>query len=125
MADKNVIELIKALRERTGAGMMDCKHALEANGIRPIEKSVDYLREKGIAKQAKRANRTAAEGLTNVYVCEKCGKAVILELNCETDFVSASDKFIDCRERHQDVFSKNQPKTLEEAKKLTERYFLQ
>jgi elongation factor Ts len=89
MADKNTIELIKALRERTGAGMMDCKHALEENAY-DIEKAVDWLREKGIVKQAKRANRTAAEGLTRVKVCPKCGKAAFIEVNCETDFVSAA-----------------------------------
>jgi elongation factor Ts len=122
MADQNVIELIKALRERTGAGMMDCKHALEANGM-DLEKSVDYLREKGIAKQAKRAGRTAAEGLTNVYVCEKCGKAVILEINCETDFVSASDKFKALVENVTKILLEKQPKTLDEAKKLTEQEF--
>jgi len=122
MADQNVIELIKALRERTGAGMMDCKHALEANGM-DLEKSVDYLREKGIAKQAKRAGRTAAEGLTNVYVCEKCGKAVILEINCETDFVSASDKFKNLVEAVTKILLEKQPQTLDEAKKLTEQEF--
>jgi len=117
MADKNVIELIKALRERTGAGMMDCKHALEANGM-DLEKSVDYLREKGIAKQAKRANRTAAEGLTNVKICDKCGRGVVVELNCETDFVAGSDKFIDLLKTATDVILKNDPKNLDEAKNL-------
>jgi elongation factor Ts len=102
--------------------MMDCKHALEANGM-DLEKSVDYLREKGIAKQAKRAGRTAAEGLTNVYVCEKCGKAVILEINCETDFVSASDKFKALVENVTKILLEKQPKTLDEAKKLTEQEF--
>lgn len=122
MAESNVIELIKALRERTGAGMMDCKRALEANGM-DLEKSVDYLREKGIAKQAKRANRTAAEGLTNVYVCGKCGKAVIVEVNCETDFVSASDKFKKLVEEVTNTLLEKQPKTLEEAKELTGKEF--
>ncbi|MCI1244658.1 MAG: translation elongation factor Ts [Bacilli bacterium] len=122
MADKNVIELIKALRERTGAGMMDCKRALEANGM-DIEKSVDYLREKGIAKQARRANRTAAEGLTNVAICEKCGKAVILEINCETDFVSASDKFKSLVASVTDTLFEKEPKTIEEAKAITTQEF--
>ncbi len=122
MADKNVIELIKTLRERTGAGMMDCKHALEANGF-DVEKSIDYLREKGIAKQAKRASRTAAEGLTNVKVCEKCGKAAIVEVNCETDFVSASDKFIALTNTVTDKLLENSPKTLEEAIELTKQDF--
>lgn len=122
MADKNVIELIKTLRERTGAGMMDCKHALEANEF-DVEKSIDYLREKGIAKQAKRASRTAAEGLTNVKVCDKCGKGVIVEVNCETDFVSASDKFIALVNTVTDKLLEKDPKTLEEAIELTKLDF--
>lgn len=117
MADKNLIELIKALRERTGAGMMDCKHALEENGL-DLEKSVDYLREKGIAKQAKRANRTAAEGLTNVKSCDKCGHGVVVEVNCETDFVAGSDKFIDLVKTITDTVLEKQPKNLEEATAL-------
>ena len=92
MAEKKVIELIQTLRGRTGAGMMDCKKALEENGL-DIEKAIDWLREKGIAKQAKRAGRVAAEGATSVRVCPKCGKGVIAEVNCETDFVANSDKF--------------------------------
>jgi elongation factor Ts len=115
MADKNTIELIKALRERTGAGMMDCKHALEANA-NDLEKAVDWLREKGIAKQAKRASRTAAEGLTRVKVCEKCGKAAIIEVNCETDFVSGSDKFIALADGLVSSVLKNEPKDIESAK---------
>jgi elongation factor Ts len=115
MADKNTIELIKALRERTGAGMMDCKHALEENNY-DIEKAVDMLREKGIVKQAKRANRTAAEGLTRVKVCPKCGKAGLIEVNCETDFVSGSDKFIALANGLVDSVMTNEPKDLEEAK---------
>lgn len=87
------IDLIKALRERTGAGIMDCKKALIENDG-DIEKSIDYLREKGIAKAASKAARVAAEGLVNVAICPKCGKkALIVEVNCETDFVSSSDKF--------------------------------
>ena len=122
MADKNVIELIKVLRDRTGAGMMDCKRALEANEY-DVEKSIDYLREKGIAKQAKRASRTAAEGLTNVKVCDKCGKGVIVEINCETDFVGASDKFIALVNTVTDKLLENEPKTLDEAVALTKLDF--
>lgn len=86
----SLIELIKVLRERTGAGMMDCKQALVENN-EDVEKAVDWLREKGIAKAAKKASRIAAEGLTSVKVNGK--DAVILEVNSETDFVSKSDAF--------------------------------
>lgn len=117
MADKSSIEKIKSLKERTGAGMMDCKKALEENGW-DEEKAIDYLREKGIAKQAKRAGRIAAEGLIGLKVCEKCGKAALVEVNCETDFVSGSDKFQDfCKESVAEIL-KNEPKSEEEAKAL-------
>ena len=86
----NIIELIKVLRERTGAGMMDCNAALLANDI-DVEKSCEWLREKGIAKAAKKASRIAAEGLT--YVVARGNDAVILEVNSETDFVAKSDDF--------------------------------
>lgn len=122
MADKNTIELIKALRERTGAGMMDCKHALEANDF-DIEKSIDWLREKGIAKQAKRAGRTAAEGLTSVRICPKCGKGVICEVNCETDFVAGSDKFHTLVDNVLTYLMDNEPKDIEEAKAATATAF--
>ena len=76
--------LVKELREKSGAGMMDCKAALaETNG--DIEKALDYLREKGIAKASKRAGKIASEGLANIYI--DGNKAVILEFNSETDFV--------------------------------------
>lgn len=118
MAEKNVIELIKQLRERTGAGMMDCKHALEANDL-DVEKSIDWLREKGIAKSAKRAGRTASEGLAAVKTCDKCGKAVICEVNCETDFVSASDKFHHLVDTVVNYLMDNEPKSIDEAKEGT------
>lgn len=86
------IALIKVLRERTGAGMMDCKNALDACD-NDVDKACDWLREKGIAKQAKKADRIAAEGLVLTKVCDKCGKIVISEVNCETDFVANSDPF--------------------------------
>lgn len=120
MADNNVIEAIKTLRERTGAGMMDCKHALEANGF-DIEKSIDWLREKGIAKAAQRAGRVAAEGLTLVKVCDKCGKGAVIEMNCETDFVSASDKFKALVDGAMKIVLKNEPKDIEEARKLAKQ----
>ena len=83
---------VKTLRERTGAGMMDCKNALvETNG--DMDKAVDYLREKGIAKAAKKAGRIAAEGLVESYIHMGGRVGVLLEVNCETDFVSRGDQF--------------------------------
>lgn len=83
-------KLVKKLRERTGAGMMDCKKALvETDG--DIEKAIDYLREKGIAKAAKKADRIAAEGMT--YVGVNGNDAVIVEINSETDFVARNEGF--------------------------------
>lgn len=83
-------QMVKELREKTGAGMMDCKKALtETNG--DMEKAVDYLREKGIAKAAKKADRVAAEGTT--YVLSEGNHAVILEVNAETDFVAKNAEF--------------------------------
>jgi len=86
-----LIELIKVLRERTGAGLMDCKAALLANN-NDIDLSITWLREKGIAKNAKKAGRIAAEGLTSFAV--EGNKAALIEINCETDFVAHSDPFI-------------------------------
>ncbi len=82
--------LVKELRDKTGAGMMDCKRALvETNGN--IEQAIDWLREKGIAKAAKKASRIAAEGACEIRL--KGNKAVMYELNCETDFVAKNEKF--------------------------------
>ena len=88
-----LIELIKVLRERTGAGMMDCKKALVENG-EDVEKAIDWLREKGIAKAAKKSSRIAAEGATYVTYCDDCHKTLIFEINCETDFVGKSPAFL-------------------------------
>lgn len=83
---------VNALREKTGAGMMDCKNALvEADGN--IEKACDILREKGIAKAAKKQSRIAAEGIVDSYVHMGGKVGVLVEVNCETDFVARSDKF--------------------------------
>ena len=87
MIDAN---LVKNLREISGAGMMDCKKALEAcNG--DIDASIDWLREKGFAAAGKKESRIAAEGLANIYI--EGNKAVIVELNSETDFVSKNEEF--------------------------------
>ena len=84
--------LVKELRERTGAGMMNCKKALaETSG--DIEKAVDYLREKGLAAAAKKAGRIAAEGLVESYIHGAGRIGVLVEINCETDFVAKTDEF--------------------------------
>ncbi|SDD45393.1 translation elongation factor Ts [Sporomusa acidovorans] len=84
--------MVKELRERTGAGMMDCKKALtESNG--DMEKAVDYLREKGLAAAAKKASRIASEGLVESYIHGGGRIGVLLEVNCETDFVAKTDDF--------------------------------
>ncbi len=83
---------VKTLRERTGAGMMDCKNALVENDG-DMEKAIDYLREKGIAKAAKKAGRIAAEGIVDSYIHMGGRVGVLLEVNCETDFVAKGDMF--------------------------------
>jgi translation elongation factor Ts len=84
--------MVKDLRERTGAGMMDCKKALtETDG--DLEKAVDFLREKGLAAAAKRAGKVAAEGVVEAYIHGGGRIGVLLELNCETDFVAKTDDF--------------------------------
>ena len=83
---------VKALREQTNVGMMDCKKALtEADG--DFDKAVEILREKGLAKAAKKASRIAAEGIVTIEVCDECGAAAIVEVNSETDFVAKNADF--------------------------------
>ena len=105
-------QMVKELREKTGAGMMDCKKALqEMNG--DMEKAIDYLREKGIAKAAKKGDRIAAEGLTSVIV--KGNEAVIIEVNSETDFVAKNEGFqVLVKELAEHILA-NKPATVEEA----------
>ena len=103
---------VAELRSKTGAGMMDCKKALtESNG--DLEKAIDYLREKGIAKAAKKESRSAAEGLANIFTSDN--KAVILEVNSETDFVSKNAEFTDMIKEIGEAVLKSDAKTLEEA----------
>ena len=86
-------DMIKELRERTGAGMADCKKALvecEAS----VDKAIDYLRKKGLAKAAKKAGRIATEGVVNSYIHGNGRIGVLLETNCETDFVARSPDFV-------------------------------
>ena len=104
--------LVKELRERTGAGRMDCKKALtQTDGN--IEAAIDYLRENGIAKAAKKADRIAAEGLS--YIEVKGNKAVILEINSETDFVAKNEKFVALVKNVANAILAAEPKSLEEA----------
>lgn len=83
---------VKELRERTGAGMMDCKKALTATDG-DMDKAIDYLREKGLSKAAKKASRVAAEGLVDIYLDEANKVAALVEVNCETDFVANTDDY--------------------------------
>ncbi len=116
----SMIELIKELRDRTGAGMMDCKRALEATNS-DVEKAIDWLREKGIAKAQAKASRIAAEGLAAVKVSGD--KAAIVEVNCETDFVSKGERFHQLVEDVLDVTLKDEPACINCAKKATEKLF--
>ncbi|KKJ00124.1 translation elongation factor Ts [Prochlorothrix hollandica] len=91
MADISA-KLVKELRDKTGAGMMDCKKALKENEG-DLEKSADWLRQKGIASAAKKSGRTAAEGLVDSYIHTGGRVGVLIEVNCETDFVARRDEF--------------------------------
>ncbi len=104
--------LVKELREKTGAGMMDCKKALtECDG--DISKAIDWLREKGIAKAAKKSGRIAAEGLSRVAVEGNVG--VIFEVNSETDFVAKNDQFLALLDTIQQVLIEKRPADLAAA----------
>jgi len=107
--------MVKELREKTGAGMMDCKKALaETSG--DMNAAVDWLREKGIAKSAKKEARIAAEGLANIYT--KDNRAVILEVNSETDFVSKNEEFTNMIDTIGNAILNSKANTLEEALEL-------
>ncbi|HBE77481.1 MAG TPA: elongation factor Ts [Firmicutes bacterium] len=84
--------VVKELRERTGAGMMDCKKALAETGGE-LEKAIEYLREKGLAAAAKKAGRIAAEGMVNAYISADKKVGVLVEVNCETDFAAKNVEF--------------------------------
>ncbi len=103
---------VNELRNKTGAGMMDCKKALtECNG--DMDAAIDWLREKGIAKAAKKADRIAAEGLANIFT--DGNKAVILEVNCETDFVTKNAEFIEMIDKIGASMLKSEAKSLDEV----------
>lgn len=103
---------VKDLREKTGAGMLDCKKALEATEG-DMEKAIDWLREKGIAKAAKKESRIAAEGLCQIKV--DGNKAVMLEVNSETDFVAKNEEFTNFVDYLADEILKNDAKTVEDV----------
>lgn len=103
---------VKELRELTGAGMMDCKKALtECEG--DIKKAIDWLREKGIAKAAKKEGRIAAEGLAKILI--EGNKAIVLEVNSETDFVAKNDRFLALLDEAAKTIFNSNAKTVEEA----------
>ena len=108
--------LVKELREKTGAGMLDCKKALEANNG-DINASIDWLREKGISKAAKKADRIAAEGIAAILT--KDNKAVIIEVNSETDFVAKNEEFTNMISTILETVINSDVKTVEDALKLS------
>ena len=116
------IELIKILRDRSGAGIMDCKNALAACND-DVDKACDWLREKGIAKQAKKADRIAAEGLIAIHTCENCGRTSIVEVNCETDFVAKADPFKDLVNEVAHIVLKESATSVEDVTKVTGALF--
>ena len=108
--------LVKELREKSGAGMLDCKKALEENNG-DIEKSIDWLREKGISKAAKKADRIAAEGTAAILV--EGNKAVVVEVNSETDFVAKNDEFKDLVNKILKALINSDVDTVEDALNLS------
>ncbi|MCI8360782.1 MAG: translation elongation factor Ts, partial [Clostridiales bacterium] len=103
---------VQSLREKTGCGMMDCKKALvEAEG--DMDKAVDILREKGLAKVAKKAGRIAAEGAVVTYVDEAAKVGVVIEVNAETDFVAKNDSFKEFVNMAAETVAKQNPADVE------------
>ena len=108
---------VKELREITGAGMMDCKKALtETNG--DIEKAIEYLREKGISKAAKKSSRVAAEGVVAAFVSEDAKTGAVVEVNAETDFVSKNEEFVAFVNKLVEIVAVKAPKDVEELKTM-------
>ena len=103
---------VMTLREKSGAGMLECKKALtDADG--DMEKAAELLRERGIAKAVKKEGRIAAEGAVGAYVCTQCGVGVLVEVNCESDFVSRGDKFHEIVDGVAKVIAENKPADVE------------
>ena len=110
-------KLVKELREMTSAGMMDCKKALaEVDGN--LEKAIEYLKEKGITKAAKKSSRIAAEGLVDVYVTEDNKIASVIEVNAETDFVAKNEEFKKFVKELAKLVALKDPKSIEELNNL-------
>jgi elongation factor Ts len=120
MAD--MMSLIKELREKTGAGMLDCKKALSESNMDLVAAEA-WLKEKGVLKAAKKADRVAAEGLALTYFSADQTLGLILEINCETDFVSRGEPFRKLMNDTAAILLNNQPATLDEAIGLTQTLF--
>lgn len=103
---------VQALREQTGAGMMDCKKALSSSDG-DFDKAIEFLREKGLAAAAKKAGRIAAEGMAYAYVCNTCGVGTVVEVNAETDFVAKNEKFSNFVESVAHIVIDNDPADLD------------
>ena len=113
-------KIVNELRGRTGAGMMDCKKALVAcDG--DMDKAIDFLREKGLASAAKKQSRIAAEGVVGAFVCTKCKTGALVEVNCETDFVAKTPRFMDLVNNIAKHIVKCNPADVDEL--LTQKYF--
>ncbi len=106
--------LVKELREKTAAGMMDCKKALEECEA-DLEKAIDWLRQKGLAKAAKRADRATSEGIIGSWVSADLKEGCLVEVCCETDFVARGDMFVNLVEKTTDTFVKSGAETLDAA----------
>ena len=103
---------VKALREKTGCGMMDCKKAL-TNADGDMDKAIDFLREQGLAKQAKKASRVAAEGVAYACTSNDLSVGVVIEVNAETDFVAKNDSFMDFVKACAETVMKQNPADVE------------
>jgi len=109
-------KLVKELRDKTGAGMLDCKKALTASDG-DLDKAVDWLREKGISKAASKSDRIAAEGLADIMILDN--QAAILEMNCETDFVAKNPEFQELVKQILTVILENKAKSVDEVLELS------
>lgn len=114
-------QLVKELRELTGAGMMDCKKALSETGG-DLKKAVDVLREKGLSSAAKKAGRIAAEGVVSSYVSDDFSKGTLVELNCETDFVAINPLFVGLSKEICEIASENSCDNVSDIENLNYKF---